>query len=53
MGILPKTKNPRIVAYFTIYHTGSWGGVSNTTTRIGNLIDMKGLTEVMILCVSM
>ena len=44
MGNLPKTKNPRLLADFTLDHTGGWGGVSNRMTMIGNFRVIKGQT---------
>ena len=26
MEYLPKTKNPRLIAHFSLDHTGAWGG---------------------------
>ena len=44
MENLPKTKKPRLVADFTLDHTGGWGGVSSTMIMIGNFRVIKGLT---------
>ena len=44
MEYLPKTKNPRLIAYFTLDNTTGWGGVSNRMIMIGNFRVIKGLT---------
>ena len=44
MENLPQTKKPRLVADFTIDHTGGWEGVSNKMIMIGNFRVIKGLT---------
>ena len=45
MENLPKTKNPRLVADFTLDHTGGWGrGVSSRMIIIENFIVIKGLS---------
>ena len=43
MENLPRTKKSRLVADFTLDHTGGWGGVSSRMV-IGNLMVIKGLT---------
>ena len=44
MENLSKTKKPRLVADFTLDHTGGWGGGVSSKTTIGNFIVIKGLT---------
>ena len=43
MENLPKKKKSRLVADFTLNHTGGWGGVSSKIL-IGNFRVIKGLT---------
>ena len=43
MEKFPNTKNPRLVADFTLDHTGGLGGVSSKI-MIGNFMVIKGLT---------
>ena len=45
MENLLKTKKPRLVADFTLDHTGGWGGGGVSSNMIiGNFIVIKGLT---------
>ena len=39
-----RPKKPRLVADFTLDHTGGWGSVSNRMIMIGNFRVIKGLT---------
>ena len=48
MEILPKTKKPRLVADFTLDHTGGWGGGVSSKMMIGYFMVTKGLTLDMI-----
>ena len=43
MEIFFKTKKPRLVADFTLDHTGGGGGVSKRMITIGQFIVIKGL----------
>ena len=38
------TKKPRLVADFTLGHTGGWGGGVSSKMIIGNFMVIKGLT---------
>ena len=44
MENLFKTKKPRLVADFTLDHTGVWGGGVSSKMMIGDFIVTKGLT---------
>ena len=48
MENLPRAEKPRLVADFTLDHTGDQGGGISSKTMIGNFIVIKGLTQVMI-----
>ena len=47
MDNLPQTKKPRLVADFSLDHTGGWGGVSSKIV-IENFMVIKGVTYAMI-----
>ena len=48
MENLITTKKSRLVADFTLDHTGGWGGGVSSKLMIGGFIVIKGLNYVMI-----
>ena len=45
MENLPQTKKPRLVADFSLDHTGGWGGGGvSSKMMIGNFMVIKGLS---------
>ena len=44
MENLPQTKKPRLVADFSLDHTGGWGGGVSSKTMIENFMVIKGVT---------
>ena len=44
MENFPKTKKPRLVADFSLDHTGGWGGGVSSKIVVVNFMVIKGVT---------